>query len=142
MGSASAVNLSQVKKEEVCYTTTYMRSNVGMVNGKYTATLKFIQIPANSLSLLDSIGVKMYLQEGCKYYLSGVAELFYAIGETRMAYTLEMSLFPDRPTASNAWMGKGLIPNANEDDINRMSNNLIYEATKLFVKDWKEAHKK
>ncbi|MFC3833087.1 MULTISPECIES: hypothetical protein [Deinococcus] len=138
---ASAVNLSELKAEEICVEPKF----VTMVRGDYLQDLIPEVSVENSTSLID-LGFVIGKSIRCKYKLLGSTDFSY-FGKLDIGnVTATLSLYPiGLPSHNTLLVRSGYETTYYTEKISISAINLkvaqyAYTLYDAFIKDWKQAH--
>lgn len=135
-GGANAVNLSELKTEDVCFSKTF---------GYLASTPLIQQFPDNvelitSLSVLRSLQFKEGRGEGCRLYIFGYSK-YMVSNNVILEYTLVLRdlALPDTDTR-NAYSLVLTFPFTSIEDMYLKADSGIDKLYSAFIRDWKQSH--
>ena len=135
---ASAVNLTQVEAEEICF------SNTVLVQTREKGETNVLERPLLPLfaMMFEDLGFTPFpaLPSKCKYLLSAMVSLEEDDLDLRVAYELALDPVPFKTdTASNVWIARKRFPFVDNTDTAKHLDAAIDAATLLFLTDWRQS---
>ncbi|UQN05351.1 hypothetical protein [Deinococcus sp. QL22] len=143
MGSASAVNLSDVSAKDVCFKQSISAIKIYPIGGEEYATP---QQPLKVVNTLLEMGFVPGEKEDCEYHLNNYVTYDYS--DFGNDYRLESFVFLEgNPTKENPYNyatsymatkgGKYKDKRSFDDEISKIAESGYQQ----FIKDWKASHK-